>query len=145
MTPEIEKFVREWMDGHEPETFIKDKTGRVMYSSGATSLNLTVYFEELLKDYTAGQSQPKQDEAVEQFYPMTHKPKPSSDDERLSETVLVYDEDLEYCDLAYFDFESDEWAILGDFSFKMKCWCNPPRPDKEKVSQFASAEHRGYC
>jgi hypothetical protein len=50
-TQEIETFVEKWMQGHEPDTFVKDEYGRYMYSSGSISLNLKMYFEMLLKDY----------------------------------------------------------------------------------------------
>ena len=45
------KFVKEWMEEHEIDTFIKDESGRVMYTSGGTTINLVHYFEELLEDF----------------------------------------------------------------------------------------------
>lgn len=47
----IEKYVKEWMDGHEPDTFIKNDHGVYLYSSGPVSLNLKVFFESLLEDF----------------------------------------------------------------------------------------------
>ena len=51
MSAKIESYVKKWMDGHEPDTFIANKYGQYVYSAGACSLNLKVFFEELLKDY----------------------------------------------------------------------------------------------
>ena len=48
---EIKKFVEEWMNGYEPGTFIKNERGAVIYSAGPSSLNLTIFFEELLEDF----------------------------------------------------------------------------------------------
>lgn len=45
------KFVKEWMEEQEIDTFIKDESGRVMYTSGGTTINLVHYFEELLEDF----------------------------------------------------------------------------------------------
>lgn len=47
----IKEFVKDWINGHEPDTFIKNEHGVVIFSAGPSSLNLTVFFEELLKDY----------------------------------------------------------------------------------------------
>lgn len=51
----VEQFVQEWMNGHEEGTFIKNQHGQVIYSSGPSSLNLTAFFEILLKDYIEAQ------------------------------------------------------------------------------------------
>ncbi|MEA1849215.1 hypothetical protein U9K52_09850 [Chryseobacterium sp. MHB01] len=48
---EISKFVQEWMDGHEEDTFIKNEHGVYLYSSGPASLNLKSFFEDLLEDF----------------------------------------------------------------------------------------------
>lgn len=45
------QFVKEWMDSHEPDTFIKDEQGRYMYRAKHVSLNLEAYFTYLLEDY----------------------------------------------------------------------------------------------
>jgi hypothetical protein len=39
------------MDGHEPDTFVKNQHGVVIYSAGHSSLNLVAFFENLLEDY----------------------------------------------------------------------------------------------
>jgi len=47
----IKKYVKEWMDRHEPDTFVKNQHGNVIYSAGHSSLNLVAFFENLLEDY----------------------------------------------------------------------------------------------
>ena len=39
----VKEFVKQWMEGHEEDTFIKNKYGNVIYSAGASSLNLTCF------------------------------------------------------------------------------------------------------
>jgi hypothetical protein len=48
---EIKQFVKDWMDGHEPDTFVRNKYGEVLYTAGHSYLNLTCFFENLLEDY----------------------------------------------------------------------------------------------
>jgi len=48
---EIKPFVKEWMEGHEKDTFPLTEKGECMYTKGATTLNLVWYFESLLRDY----------------------------------------------------------------------------------------------
>jgi hypothetical protein len=48
---EVKEFVKKWMDSYEPDTFIKNEDGIVIYTAGPTSLNLTVFFEDLLECY----------------------------------------------------------------------------------------------
>ena len=47
----VEDFVKKWIEGAEPDIFVKNKYGNLIYSSGPSSINLTYYFEELLRDY----------------------------------------------------------------------------------------------
>lgn len=47
----IQKFVKQWMDGYGPDTFIKNEHGAVIYSAGSSSLNLVSFFEDLLEEY----------------------------------------------------------------------------------------------
>ncbi len=47
----ISAFVKQWMDGHEPDTFVKDDHGCVMYSAKHSTINLTAFFENLIQDY----------------------------------------------------------------------------------------------
>lgn len=44
----IKKFVEEYINSHEPGTFVKDENGRYMYSAGSVSINLFAYFENLI-------------------------------------------------------------------------------------------------
>jgi len=48
---EIKKYVEEWMDGHEPDTFIQNEHGVYLYSAGPVSINLKLFFESLLEDF----------------------------------------------------------------------------------------------
>ncbi len=50
-TDNIKRYVKEWMDGHEPDTFVKNEHGAFIYSSGHSSINLVSFFENLLEDY----------------------------------------------------------------------------------------------
>lgn len=47
----IEKFVEGYINSHEPGTFVKDEHGDYMYSAGRVSLNLKVFFENLIEDF----------------------------------------------------------------------------------------------
>ena len=47
----IKQFVNEWIDSYEPDTFVKDINNRLMYTSGHSTLNLNVFFEELLNNF----------------------------------------------------------------------------------------------
>lgn len=79
---------------------------------------------------------------IKEFFPMSHRPKVA--EENLSEMVLVYDEDLEDCDLGYYDFDEELWSVMGGFSMRLKCWCYLPRPTKETVKDFKIQTHAGY-
>ena len=48
---EIEQYVQSWMNGHEPDTFVKDANGKIMYTAKHSTLNLTLFFEDLLRDF----------------------------------------------------------------------------------------------
>lgn len=48
---EIKKFVKEWMDSHEPDTFIKNEYGNYIYSYGSSFINLVCFFELILEEY----------------------------------------------------------------------------------------------
>lgn len=48
----IEQFVKEWIEGHEPDTFVKNESGNIIYSSGHSSLNLVAFFKNILSDYS---------------------------------------------------------------------------------------------
>lgn len=48
---QVQKYVQEWMNGHEPDTFIKNEHGVYLYSAGPTSVNLQIFFESLLEDF----------------------------------------------------------------------------------------------
>ena len=45
------EFVKKWMDGHEPDTFVKNEHGNVIYSAKHSSINVTCFFEDLLVDF----------------------------------------------------------------------------------------------
>ena len=48
----IEQFVKEWIEGHEPDTFVKNESGNIFYSAGHSSLNLVSLFESILSDFS---------------------------------------------------------------------------------------------
>lgn len=54
---EIKEFVQKWMNGMEEDTFIKNQYGNVIYSAGASSLNLTLFFEDLLTDFIESENE----------------------------------------------------------------------------------------
>ena len=52
MTPkEREDFVNKWMESYEPDTFIKNEYGVCIYSAGPSSINLTLFFQDLIESY----------------------------------------------------------------------------------------------
>ena len=79
-----------------------------------------------------------------QFFSMSNRPKPSKDVPHWSETVLVYEKYHDFQDFGYFDFETDEWHILGSDSMDLICWCYIPIPDKKITNCFNSTTHYGY-
>ena len=56
----VSQFVKDWMNGHEPDTFIRNGHGVAIYSAGPSSLNIESFFEELLLDYQESLIQPKE-------------------------------------------------------------------------------------
>lgn len=75
---------------------------------------------------------------------MSVYPQPSIDDKEVSKFVIVYDEDLQDCDLGWFDFKTKEWNVIGGFSMKLKCWCEIPKPSNKEVFNYHVSLHRGY-
>lgn len=51
MKAEIEKFVKEWMEGQEEDTFVKNEHGVYIYRAGHSRINLKAFFEELVEDW----------------------------------------------------------------------------------------------
>jgi hypothetical protein len=62
----VRAFVKEWMEGHETDTFITNEHGIYVYSAGPTSINLVAFFEELVQDYIDHDPQPQAKEAKPQ-------------------------------------------------------------------------------
>lgn len=56
--------------------------------------------------------------------------------EHFSKTVLLYDEDLEYFDLGYYDFDTEKWNIYGDLQMNLICWSEVPLPHELQVKEF---------
>lgn len=69
---EINEFVKKWMDSHEPDTFVKNKRGVYIYCAGHSYLNLTCFFNELLKEFI--ESTPFSQPQKEGWIPVTEKP-----------------------------------------------------------------------
>lgn len=90
-------------------------------------------------------NQPEERDAVE-FFTMQQFPT-QEPVETFSKTVLIYNkEDHSFCDLGYYDFETSEWAILGDMSMKLICWCYIPDASTFINGKELKEElHRGYC
>lgn len=51
----VEAFVKDWISGHEPDTFIKSKSEKGLYwytsECGSSGINLEYFFEEILQDF----------------------------------------------------------------------------------------------
>ena len=69
------------------------------------------------------------------FKPMTEFP-PQVEGEDFSETVLVYDTDLEDFDLGFYNFDTKKWDVMGGFQMDLICWSEIPLPHKLVVSDF---------
>ena len=69
------------------------------------------------------------------FKPMTELP-PQVDGENFSKTVLVFDEDLEYYDLGFYDFKLRKWLVMGGFQMNIICWKPIENPMYEDVQEY---------
>ena len=56
--------------------------------------------------------------------------------EHFSKTVLVYDEDLEFFDLGFYDFELEKWIVLGKYQMKLVCWNYVSTPNKNEIKKY---------
>jgi hypothetical protein len=84
------------------------------------------------------------------FHPMWKKPEASGDEDGYSKTVIVYELDHDTkkvidSDLGYYNFETETWHVLGDFSMHLWCWTEIPNPtnfmqDKDWVVEL----HKGF-
>lgn len=80
-----------------------------------------------------------------QYFPMSHRPPVSKDEENHSIMVLVFDEEEAFCELGFFHFKDDEWYHTGSDSWKLKCWCMIPYPNHEIMdNKWPSVKHVGY-
>ena len=48
---EVTEYVKKWMDGHEPDTFVRNEYGKALYTAKHSTLNIQIFFEELLADF----------------------------------------------------------------------------------------------
>ncbi len=48
---EIIEYVEQWMEGHEPGTFVKNEYGAYIYRAGHSGINLPIFFQLLLEDF----------------------------------------------------------------------------------------------
>ena len=62
------------------------------------------------------------------FYSMSEFPVRDESDASFSETVIIYNDKLNFVDLGYFDFEEGRWFHFGENAFLLKCWCYIPKP-----------------
>lgn len=64
-----------------------------------------------------------------EFKPMTEFPEKEKTDKSSSILVLCYDaDDFGHCELGYYDFDSNAWVLLSDFSRNLICWRHVPEP-----------------
>lgn len=47
---EIKQYVQKWIDGHEPNTFVKNRQNQLIYTAGHSGINVTLFFEDLVED-----------------------------------------------------------------------------------------------
>lgn len=47
----IREFVKNYIDSYEEDVFIRNQYGQLIYSSGASSLNLEVFFEDIIETF----------------------------------------------------------------------------------------------
>ena len=69
-----------------------------------------------------------------EFHPMFKKPK-QVENEHFSETVIVYELDLGTkeivnFDLAFYNFDENEWITFGIDSMILSCWTELPNPSE---------------
>ena len=69
------------------------------------------------------------------FKPMTELP-PQVESEDFSEIVLVYDTDLDDCDLGFYNFDTQKWDVLGGFQMNLICWRHIEKPKYEDVQEY---------
>lgn len=83
------------------------------------------------------------------YHPMWKKP-PQVKGEPFSETVIVYELDhdtkkVECSDFGFFNFDTQEWMILGDCSMHLWCWTEIPNPTEFMQDKDWQVElHTGY-
>lgn len=80
------------------------------------------------------------------FYKMTNSPRQSKDDLTMSVTVIAY-ESPDYFDLAFYNYSSEQWHVLGDDSMQLKYWTYAPNAKAfhEKNKDIEFTKHAGYC
>lgn len=47
----ISEYVQRWMDSHEPDTFVRNEHGKALYTAKYSTLNIQIFFEDLLADF----------------------------------------------------------------------------------------------
>lgn len=70
-----------------------------------------------------------------EVYPVNQFPD-QVEGEQFSQTVLLYDKDLDNFDLGYYDFELQKWQALGGFQMDVICWSYVSIPSNVQVSGF---------
>lgn len=69
------------------------------------------------------------------YRPMTEFP-PITEGEQHSKMVLVFDEDLDDCDLGFYNFDTQKWDVLGGFQMNLICWRHIEKPKYEDVQEY---------
>ena len=79
------------------------------------------------------------------YYPMTERPKEDKSDNTFSETVLVYNDLLQFIGLGYFDFEQGDWSMFTNNKSILKCWCYIPEPSgPNNFTNWEGITFKGY-
>ncbi len=51
MKTSSKEFVENWIKTHEPDTFVRNGNGVMLYKLGASAINLEAFFEMLIEDF----------------------------------------------------------------------------------------------
>ena len=102
-------------------------------------MNTKDYIQLQINDYVSDEiDYPTLFKNIDEFLsykPMTDFPEQVKG-EHFSKTVLVYDKDLEFFDLGFYDFEMNKWIILGDMQMKLVCWNYVSIPNKNEIKKY---------
>jgi len=67
--------------------------------------------------------------------------------EQFSVSVLVYNvDDLTYCEIGYYNFDTEIWSHFGEDCIELICWCYLPNPEEfvEHNKHIKPVKPEGY-